>query len=94
MCVSPLPSFLLPQQPPLFNPQRLPLHPSHTPHTHASTACCPGQNWEESFYACGGIVFIIDVNDTERWPESKIVLDGLLGQQLLEQCPIVVLGSA
>ncbi len=39
-------------------------------------------------------MFIIDVNDTERWPESKIVLDGLLGQQLLEQCPIVVLGSA
>jgi len=51
------------------------------------------QNWEESYYACGGIVYIIDVNDTDRWPESKTVLDQLLDNQQLAQIPIVVLGN-
>jgi len=50
-------------------------------------------NWEDSYYACGGIVYIIDVNDTDRWPESKTVLDQLLDNQQLAQIPIVVLGN-
>jgi hypothetical protein len=38
-------------------------------------------------------VFLIDVNDRERFPESKRVLDQLLEQPLLQQVPIVLLGN-
>ena len=38
-------------------------------------------------------MFLIDVNDRERFPESKRVLDQLLEQPLLQQVPIVLLGN-
>lgn len=38
-------------------------------------------------------MFVIDVNDRERFPESKYVLDKLLEQPQLQQVPIALLGN-
>jgi hypothetical protein len=51
------------------------------------------QDWENSYYACGGIVYLIDLSDRARFAESKIVLDGILATEHLQQTPIVILGN-
>ena len=51
------------------------------------------QDWENSYYACGGIVYLIDLSDRARFSESKIVLDGILATEHLQQTPIVILGN-
>lgn len=66
----------------------LPPSPFFFTHTHTHT-----QDWENSYYACGGIVYLIDLSDKDRFAESKLVLDGLLATEHLQQTPIVILGN-
>lgn len=49
--------------------------------------------WKDYFPAVDAIVFLIDVYDRERFPESKLELDSLLSDQQLAECPILILGN-
>ena len=69
----------------LFSPRPSFFHTCTHPH--------PTQDWENSYYACGGIVYLIDLSDKDRFAESKLVLDGLLATEHLQQTPIVILGN-
>jgi len=49
--------------------------------------------WKTYFPAVDGIVFIIDVADTSRFPESKKEYDILLADEQLAHAPILILGN-
>lgn len=49
--------------------------------------------WKTYFPAVDGIVFIIDVADTSRYPESKKEYDALLADEQLAHAPILILGN-
>eukprot|EP00961_Rhodomonas_salina_P009853 132766-Rhodomonas_salina.2 len=49
--------------------------------------------WQEYFTAVNAIVYIVDCNDRERFPESKQELEKLLSNELLSGVPIVILGN-
>lgn len=49
--------------------------------------------WRQYFPAVDGIVFIIDVADTQRLQESKVEFDSLLADEQLQSAPILILGN-
>lgn len=49
--------------------------------------------WKEYFPAVDGIVFIVDVEQSELFVEAKAELDSLLRDDLVHYIPIVVLGN-
>jgi len=49
--------------------------------------------WKQYFPAVDGIVFIIDVSDTNRIQESKVEFDSLLADEQLQAAPILILGN-
>jgi len=49
--------------------------------------------WKDYYAATDGIVFFVDATDTARFQESKVELDMLLGDEELENVPILVLGN-
>jgi len=49
--------------------------------------------WRQYFPAVDGIVFIIDVADTQRLQESKTEFDSLLADEQLQTAPILILGN-
>lgn len=49
--------------------------------------------WRDYFPAVDAIVFLIDTYDRERFPESKAELDGLLSDEQLANCPVMILGN-
>lgn len=49
--------------------------------------------WKDYFPAVDAIVFLIDTYDRDRFPESKQELDGLLSDEQLANCPVLILGN-
>lgn len=49
--------------------------------------------WRDYFPAVDAIVFLIDTYDRERFSESKQELDGLLSDEQLANCPVLILGN-
>jgi len=49
--------------------------------------------WREYFAKVDAIVFLVDSNDRERFPEAKRELDGLLSDDGLSSVPFLVLGN-
>ena len=49
--------------------------------------------WKEYFPAVDAIVFLVDVWDRNRFPESKAELDSLMADEQVMNCPILILGN-
>lgn len=49
--------------------------------------------WKEYFPAVDGVVFLIDVSDTERLEEAKMELLSLTNDEQIAMAPILVLGN-
>ena len=49
--------------------------------------------WREYSVGCDAVVFIVDAHDTERIPEAKRELDGLLASEELANVPFLILGN-
>lgn len=49
--------------------------------------------WKDYFPAVDAIVFLIDVWDRQRFPESVIELESLLYDEQLADCPLLILGN-
>lgn len=49
--------------------------------------------WKDYFPAVDAIVFLIDVWDRQRFPESITELESLLADEQLANCPILILGN-
>ncbi|KAI8951835.1 ADP-ribosylation factor family protein [Xylaria longipes] len=49
--------------------------------------------WGDHLHDVGGIVFLVDVADRERFAEAKAELDALLDVKEIQAIPIVVLGN-
>jgi len=49
--------------------------------------------WSEYFTAVNAIVYLVDCNDRDRFPEAKAELDKLLSNDQLAGVPILVLGN-
>lgn len=49
--------------------------------------------WKDYFPAVDAIVFLIDVSDSGRFNESRVELAGLLNDEALSCCPLLILGN-
>jgi len=49
--------------------------------------------WKDYFTVVDGIVYVVDALDRERFPEAKKELDALLGDEMLQNVPFLVLGN-
>uniref|UniRef100_A0A3B3HTN9 small monomeric GTPase n=1 Tax=Oryzias latipes TaxID=8090 RepID=A0A3B3HTN9_ORYLA len=49
--------------------------------------------WKNYLPAVNGVVFLVDCADHDRLPESKVELDALLGDETIEDVPVLVLGN-
>lgn len=49
--------------------------------------------WKNYFPAVDAIVFIVDAADRPRFLEAKAELDGLLSDEEIADCPVLVLGN-
>lgn len=49
--------------------------------------------WRDYFPAVDSIVFLVDASDRDRFPESKKEMDGLLTDEQLSHCPVLILGN-
>jgi GTP-binding protein SAR1 len=49
--------------------------------------------WSSYYASVNAIVFLVDSNDRDRFPEAKRELDGLLSEDKLSAVPILVLGN-
>jgi len=49
--------------------------------------------WKEYFSKVGGVVFLVDSNDKERFMEAKAELTNLLAEDALSGVPMLVLGN-
>jgi GTP-binding protein SAR1 len=51
------------------------------------------QIWRNYYAKVDGVVFLVDAVDRERFPEVKAELDGLLGDEMLNEVPFLILGN-
>lgn len=49
--------------------------------------------WAEYFTAVNAIVYLVDCNDRDRFPEAKAELDKLLSNDQLQGVPFLILGN-
>jgi hypothetical protein len=49
--------------------------------------------WRDYYADVGGIVFVVDTADRERFAECRTELDGVLGADELRGVPVLVLGN-
>lgn len=49
--------------------------------------------WRDYFPAVDAIVFLVDACDRDRFVESKREMDGLLTDEQLSNCPVLILGN-
>lgn len=49
--------------------------------------------WKDYFQSVDGVVYLVDAADASRIAESKVELDGLLGDPDLATTPFVILGN-
>ncbi len=49
--------------------------------------------WREYFLAIDAIVFLLDAHAKNRFDESKAELDSLLADELVANCPVLILGN-
>jgi len=49
--------------------------------------------WKDYFTTVDGVVYLVDALDRERFPEAKKELDALLGDDMLQTVPFLILGN-
>eukprot|EP00040_Diaphanoeca_grandis_P032223 m.194869 g.194869 ORF g.194869 m.194869 type:complete len:193 (+) comp32543_c0_seq1:93-671(+) len=49
--------------------------------------------WKNYFPAIDAIVFIVDAADRDRFAEAKLEIDGLLSDDAISDCPMLILGN-
>jgi GTP-binding protein SAR1 len=51
------------------------------------------QIWRNYYAKVNAVIFLVDAVDRERFPEVKAELDGLLGDEMLNEVPFLILGN-